>query len=1039
MELHTHSFYSFLEGASSPEEIAGQARELGYDSIALTDRCGLYGAIPFYQEATALGIHPIIGSLVEMETGESALLLCRDMNGYSHLSELITRSRRGHEKGKHKTRRNDLSQLGEGLICLIGGKEGELPRMLIEGRTHEIEDMLSFYREIFDPGSLYMELTHHLEFGDTLLIHSLEKLAREWNIPCTATNAPRYHSVEKACLGDVISCIREGVLLKDSHHIRTGNHERRLKSQREMEELFREFPEALKNTREIANQCQVDLEFSAYRFPRFPVPAGYSIDSFLKELCLKALPRKVRKAKAPYLKRLEEELSLIRAKNLSGYFLVVWDLVRFAISQEIPCQGRGSAANSLVAYLLDIGPVDPLEHDLFFGRFLNEETKVTPDIDLDFASTPEREFKHREDVIQYVYQKYGKDYVAMVCTFITYRTKSAIREVGKVLEMPEDLLDKMAKLSSRYNLPDAFNEFQQVDEFSTYLRSPMWQHFKTLACQILDLPRHLSIHTGGMIISSTPLSRLVPLEPAKMEGRIVCQWDKDMIEDAGLVKVDLLGLRMLSAMRECVHLIEESSREKVDLEVIEQDDPRVYSMISRADTIGVFQVESRAQMQSLPRTKPKNLRELGIQVAIIRPGPLQGNMVNPYIRRKNGEEPVTHLHPSLEPVLGETLGVILFQEQVLKVAVTIAGFSAGQAEMLRKAMSKKRSRQAMEALKKDFLEGAQKNGVSLEDALRIYATLDGFALYGFCKSHAMAFAKIAYQSAWLRTYYPAHFTAALLNHQPMGFYPREVLIQDIKRLGVEVLPVCVMGSRPWCHVSKGRLRLGLMMIRGMHHQIAVNIEQERKIAPFTSLFDFLRRVRVGEVLLERMTRSGAFEQLGSERRKHLWKGWLYQGGEGELTRWEPSSPDLPQSGVWDELRDEYAVMGFSPRHHPLGLMRRDLRQKGILCSDQIPKRRDGEYLKVAGMVVCRQRPPTAKGFGFLTLEDEQGMVNLVIPPDPLKQHAVLFRRAGFLVAKGIKMSRDGVVNIRVQSLQELQLVETEILQKGIEASIKTFS
>ena len=1040
-ELHTHSFYSFLEGASSPEELAGQAKELGYESIALTDRCSLYGAIPFYQEAKALGIHPIIGSQMDMSSGEMILLLCKDSRGYSHLSELITRSRRGREKGRFLTYRKDLEELSPGLICLVGGKEGKFSSLVSEGKEGEVKSLLSFYQDLFAPDSLYLELTRHLEAGENRLIYCLWELSREFGIPCVATNAARYHSQDKARLCDILCCIREGVLLKDSHEIRFGNHERGLKSPEEMRELFAEFPDVLSNSEVIAGKCRVDLEFSAYRFPQFPVPDGYDAHTFLKHLCEKYLSRKYPRILPRHTLRMQEELDLIRAKQLSGYFLVVWDLVRFANSRGIPCQGRGSAANSLVAYLLEIAPVDPIEHDLFFGRFLNEETKVIPDIDLDFASTAETEREHREDVIQYVYRKYGEDYVAMACTFITYRPKSAIREVGKVLEMPEKLLDKMAKLGSRYSLPDAFTELAGMEEFSPYLESSVWSHFRQLVTQILDLPRHLSIHTGGMVISSPPLHRLVPLEPARMPGRVVCQWDKDMIEDAGLVKVDLLGLRMLSALRECVSLIEESEGEKVDLETIKQDDPQVYEMISRADTVGVFQVESRAQMQSLTRTRPRNLKELGIQVAIIRPGPLQGNMVNPYIRRRNGEEEVTQLHPSLEPILSETLGVILFQEQVLKVAVTIAGFSCGQAEMLRKAMSKKRSKQAMEALKEDFLQGSRKKGVSEDDALRIYQTLDGFALYGFCKSHAMAFAKIAYQSAWLRKYHPACFTTALLNHQPMGFYPREVLLQDVKRQGIQVFPVCVQESKVWCHVSGGMIRLGLMMVKGMKRELALDIVKERQKRVFLSLFDFLRRVRVGGDLLQRMIQSGSLDSLVSSRREALWKGWLYaKGGEGgALISREPEAPELPQTNDWSAMQGEYSSMGFSVSMHPIGLLRETLKKRGVLSSGRLSLVREGREVRVAGMVVCRQRPPTAKGFGFLTLEDEEGMINLVIPPDPLQRYKILFQRSGFVIARGRKMSKNGVVNIRVNQLQELQPAQTMDLENSIRSKVKSFS
>lgn len=1032
-ELHARSYFSFLEASSSPQDLVGEAYRLGYQGIALTDLCGLYGVIPFAKEAKDLGMHWIAGSSMVMEDGVELVLLARNQTGYESLCRHISLARHRCEKGRFLYLWKDLLE-GDwsDWICLVGVKFGRIRQELEAGNQIFIEERLLQLKERFfangNADCLYLELNHHQERGDEKRIRNQLEWSRKLEIPVVAAGAAHYASRDQAALRDILLCIKHRLRLeeKEAYDLRFGNFEYGLREFDRLKELFREVPEALYRSVEIANSCQVDLNFEAYRFPEFPVPKDHTVDSYLRLLCEEGLERKYPNPKEEVLERLEEELALISQKKLSGYFLVVWDLVQFALKRGVRCQGRGSAANSMVAYLLQIMPVDPIKHGLFFGRFLNEETETSPDIDLDFASTPSTGRPDREEVIQYVYSRYGADHVAMVCTMITFRARSAIREVGQVLGMPEKILDKMAKMTGSYSYENAFAEISLVDDLQEYTRSRNWKLFHEMVDQIIDVPRHLSIHVGGMLISSLELNRVVPLEPARMNNRVVCQWDKDMVEDAGLVKVDLLGLRMLSVLEETRELIHEDQGIDVDLEFIPREDEQVFKMISEADTVGVFQVESRAQMQSLPRTTPSSFEELAVQVAIIRPGPLQGKMVNPYIRRKQGEEPVEYLHPLLKPVLEETLGVILFQEQVLKVAVTLAGFRPGQAEQLRKAMSRKRSRAFMQKLEKEFFEGCRRNPVAVdeEDARKVFQSLQGFALYGFCKSHALAFANISYLSAYLRRYFPAAFTASLLNNQPMGFYPRAVLLRDAKRMGVEFLPVDLKDSRPWCHLQDGRVRLGLCLTKSLGLDQAKKIVEERSLRDFEGLTDFVRRTQTPVNVCTKLIQSGAMDCFGLDRRELLWQlGLLFSPD----FQWQSvlneglKTPELPLSTSWDQLKSETEVLGFGTKNHPLQFFRKEFQSRGIGGYKLLNSKPDGADLSIAGMVVCRQRPPTAKGFGFLTLEDEDGMMNVIVPPDVYDSCRLYFRRSPLLIVKGFRISRDGVVNLKARSLHPLQL------------------
>lgn len=1023
VELICRSYFSFLEGTTAPEQLVRTAAQLGMRALALVDRNGLYGATAFYRTCQEFGIRPIIGAQVTLEGHDEIILLCRNLTGYQKLSQLLTAAHRGRAKGDPLVRMHQLAGLGGGdLICLLGGTFGVLPRILASGDLRAAKAHLASYQRYFSNDTLYITLTNHLQEGDQRRCDQLRRLAVDAGLLTVATNHACYANADDGMLYDVLQCIKDRSTLPTSHARRPSNHQRYLKDDTTMRTLFADDIAAVERSGHIADSCELKLDFSQYRFPEFSIPDGaVDVDSYLTTLCQEALPKRYPAASPAVVARVSEELRLIAKLKLSGYFLVVWDIVQYARGRGIPVQGRGSAANSIVAYILGITQVDPIAHDLFLGRFLHEEMRDIPDIDLDFASTRREDRPDREDVIQYIYRRYGEDHVAMVCTYVTFQTRSAIREVGRVLEMPEGILERMAVLSGRGEKGNLFAELEKCEEFTSLLESASWEPFKRMVNAIANLPRHLGIHVGGMVIASCPIAQLVPLEPARMEGRVVCQWDKDMVGDAGLVKVDILGLGMLAVLRDAAEHLGDSGWDQ--LEELSFDDPAVYATLATADTVGVFQVESRAQMQSLPRTRPTNFSELGIQVALIRPGPLQGNMVSPYIRRKKGEEAVSYIHPSLKSVLQSTLGVILFQEQVLLCAVAVAGFTAAQADALRRAMSRKRSRDAMQKLRSEFLLGAEKNKVSRHQAEQVFDALEGFALYGFCKSHALSFARLTYLSTWLKVYHPAAFLAALLDNQPMGFYPVDTLIADAKRHGVVVHPVCVNSSCYRCTVDTDSqtVQLGFQLVQGINADLAREVEGARdRGGPFQSVRALVQRTQLKPQLIERLIQAGACDNWGLERRELLWQLWLLQRMglfcDDLFSHQQTLCPPLTPSSEWDKLRGEYQTMHLSVKRHPIALLRGLLDKRGVILSPELETTPDEDPVAVAGMVVCRQRPPTAKGFAFLTLEDEKGLMNIILSPQVYEASRAVFRQSSLIQVHGQLQKREGLINVLAQSL-----------------------
>ena len=775
-ELHCHSYFSLLDGASAPEELVQAAVEKGLRALALTDHDNLSGVVRFITAARRAALHGILGAEVTLEDGTHLTLLAETQVGYANLCRLITASRKEEDIPGEDTEESWTGKVApalgwevlaahrQGIIALSGCRQGAVAAALLRGEEAEGLDTLQRLYDLFGAQHLFVEVQHHDLPADDRLVRKLLGIARRVELPVVATHNVHYAVPAQSMLRDALIAVRHRETLDEAQ--RAGrlplNSCYALPSSVEMTRRFVQRPDALHNTLVIAERCQVSLDFSQQRLPEFVTPDGSSTFRFLYQLCHAHLPQCYPDLRPRVLKQLAHELDIIEGAGLATYFLVVWDIVRFAREQGIRCQGRGSAANSIVAYLLGVTSIDPLAHNLLFERFLSSDKFTMPDIDIDFAAD------RREEVIQYVYRKYGHSYTAMVCNVVTYQARSAMRDLGKVLELPEESVEQLlGKLDTHSPAEAAAN-----------LEGTAPPHLVTLLRQIDGCPRHLSIHSGGMLITGAPLAEIVPLEPATMPGRFVCQWDKDSVEDAGLIKIDLLALRTLGVISETLTLLQEEGTEALDLERIPLDDPQIYQMLQSGDTVGAFQVESRAQQQMLPRLKPARFEDIAVEVAIVRPGPIQGGAVHPYLRRRTGEEPVAYLHPSLKPVLAETLGVLLFQEQAIRVAMAAAGFTPSEADLLRRALSRNRSQEAMAALRDRFVHGAQEKGIETFVAEAIFQQLAGFAGFGFCKSHAASFALIAYQTLWLKRYHAAAFYCALLNQQPMGFYPPEVLLGD---------------------------------------------------------------------------------------------------------------------------------------------------------------------------------------------------------------------------------------------------------------------
>src|SRR5437867_4177997 len=1020
IELHAQSAFSFLEGAEHPEAFAAEAARLDMPAVALVDRDGVYGAARLAGAALNAGVKPIVGSEITLADGSRLALLVEDREGYQNLCRLITRMKLGAPKGAAATTLDDLEPYAAGLVCLTGGARGPLALRLAACDDDGARRMLDQLVASFGHSGCFVEVQRHYLREQEQILQRLVALARTAGVPLVASNQPLFARPEGRPLADVFTCIREKTDLDHAGRRLLANGERSLKSAAEMTELFRDIPEALDNTGELALRLAFTLKDLGYRFPEFPLPPGQTPLGHLRELSEHGA--RTRYGDGPLAARarrqIAHELELIGRLDLAGYFLIVWDIVEHCRTHDILVQGRGSAANSAVCYALGITAVDPVGMELLFERFLSEARGEWPDIDLDLPSG-----ERREAAIQHVYRQYGRHGAGMTANVISYRGRSAAREVGQALGLPRDMRDRLAQLVANWGYQDPDELLtKHLPEAGCDPTAPRIRRFATLWTRIQDLPRHLGQHSGGMVIAAGRLGDVVPLEPATMPGRVVVQWDKDDCAGPGIVKVDLLGLGMMSVLQDSLTLVRETG-DSVDLARLPPDDPAVYRSLQEADTIGVFQVESRAQMATLPRVRPERFYDLVVQVAIIRPGPIVGNMVHPYILRRRGREPVTYPHPSLEPILRRTLGVPLFQEQLLKMAMVTAGFSATEAEELRRAFGFKRSEQRMHEVETKLRAGLTRQGITGKTADEIVHAITSFALYGFPESHASSFALLAYASAYLKAHHPAAFYAALLNNQPMGFYHAATIVKDAQRHGLRILPVDVTRS-PWlCAIEPdGRgghaVRLGLRYVRGLREAAARAIVRAREAQPFTSIHDLARRAGLARDELATLAAIGALAPLGRTRRASLWEAALQDPGELFAPPRGSGSP-LAEMTEGERLVADYAGTGVTLGRHPMAMRRAELRRRGVLSARELAGAENETRVRVAGSVIVRQRPGTAKGFVFLSLEDETGIANVIVTPQRFARHRLTLGTAPFLLVEGIVQQQDGVVSVRALRVEDL--------------------
>jgi len=1157
VELHSRSAFSFLEGSSLPEDLAAVCARCNIPAMALLDTDGVYGAPRFHLAAKKLGIKAHIGAEITTNSfspqrhrdteknqqskinnqksqfsvpqclrGEFRLpLLVSSRAGYQNLCRLITKMKLRAQKGEGLVREEELEEHAQGLICLTGSAEGPLAAAFERGGMEEARRQVQRLAGIFGRKNVYVELQRHFHREEEARNRAAIAIARSLNLPLLATNGACYATAKDRELCDAFTAIRHHRTLSTAGKLLSRNSERHLKSPEEMQHLFADLPEALANTLELSSRLEFTLNDLGYEFPRYPVPEGETMDSFLHQRAFEGFRGRYGRADSDTQTRahlqIEKELKLIAKLKLAGYFLIVWDLIRFCREQNILVQGRGSAANSAVCYSLGITAVDPIRMELLFERFLSEERGEWPDIDLDLPSGDER-----EKVIQYLYKKYGERGAAMTANVITYRNRMAAREMGKALGFDPETLARISSAVATWEFRDENDALdRRFRDAGLDLTHPRLRKYYELCLAVQDMPRHLGQHSGGMVICQGQLDSVVPLEPASMPGRVVVQWDKEDCADMGIIKVDLLGLGMMAVLKDSIELIRDHYQEEVDLAHLPQDDVQVYSALQQADTVGLFQVESRAQMSCLPRLRPMRFYDIVVQVAIIRPGPIVGQMVNPFLQRRQGREDVTYPHPSLEPVLKRTLGVPLFQEQLLRIAMIAANFTGGEAEDLRRAMGFKRSQARMKEIEARLRAGMTQNGISPKAQEEIILAITSFALYGFPESHAASFALIAYASAYLKSHYLAAFTAALLNNQPMGFYSPATIVKDAQRHGLKVLPVDVTRSEWKCTLepvpstqlpvpsqspessteywvlgtgnctrnSQPAMRLGLRYVKGLREEAGQALVRERARSPFTSIHDLARRVpELRKDELTTLAEIGALNAVASTECRvpseavaseiapspELGVGTsfllpsLELGGNGEgFTRdsrlgtwgfptrnsvlgtryslhrrdalWQveravrPSGPLLEQQPEPDapsplqpmnheeRLVADFHGTGMTVGPHPMAYRREWLNAMGIRRASELRNLPSGKRLRIGGCVITRQRPGTAKGFVFISLEDETGVANAIIRPDLFHQNRLLLASERFLAIEGILQNQDNVISVKAERVQPLFVTKAE--------------
>jgi len=1012
IELHARSAFSFLEGASLPEALIARAAELGSPAMALLDRNSLSGVVRFHKQAQKSNVRAIIGAEVVAAEGFRYALLAESRQGYQNLCRLLTKIklRTGHgDQESAVATAEDVAEHAAGLVCLTSER---VPQMV----------------DIFGRHNVFVELQRHYDRDEEHRNQAAIATARKLQLPLLATNGVSHAMQDERDLLDALTCVHHKTTIFEAGKLLAKNAERHLKSAAQMCELFADLPEAIANTQNLAARLQFTLCDLGYEFPAYPVPPGETMNSYLRQLADKGARQRYQPYYEKAQRQIERELAMIEKLNLAGYFLIVWDIVRFCKEKGLLVQGRGSAANSAVCYALEITAVDPVGMNLLFERFLSEERGEWPDIDLDLASGDER-----ESAIQYVYQRYGQLGAAMTANVITYRGRSAARDIGKVLGFDEETLGRLAKVVPHWGFHDAADTSErQFNEAGVDLQQPLVQKFLSLYERVQDLPRHLGQHSGGMVICQGQLDSIVPMQPATMPGRFVVQWDKEDCADMGIVKVDLLGLGMMAVMKESIGLIHDHYGEKVDLAHLPENDPQVYAALQKADTIGMFQVESRAQMSFLPSLRPDKFYDIVVQVAIIRPGPIVGKMLHPYLRRRQGIEAVSYPHPALRPVLQRTLGVPLFQEQLLSMAMIVAGFTGGQAEELRRAMGFKRSEKRMKEIEGKLRDGMTRNGIAVDVQDLIVRSIGSFAAYGFPESHAASFALLAYASAYLKCRYLAAFTAAMLNNQPMGFYHPATLVKDAQRHGLHFKPIDVTRSEWKCTLEKDAgpflVRLGFNYLKGLRRDIAASIIEERTRTPFASIRDLVRRVpAIRKEELNSLAQAGALNFIRtdpSHRREALWDSELAARPVGELlevTTVEPDSSPLAPMQPDERLFADYTSTGLTIGMHPMRLHREHMNGLGVMPAASLGRIPDGVLVRIAGSVICRQRPGTARGFLFVSLEDETGVSNAIILPDLFTTHRLTIVEEPFLLIEGILQNQRGSVSVKASRVEALRV------------------
>ena len=1087
VELHTASAFSFLEGASSPEQLIECAVSLQMPAVALLDRNGVYGSARFHTIAKANGILPHVGAEIAVIDLGSRLMpprwlpnqcrsepsrlsiLCESREGYKNLCQLITQLKmRESTKKEGAATICDLEQYASGLICMTGGNEGPLASSIMQGGELAGRETVEQLIRVFGRRNVYVELQRHYEREEEWRNQVAIRIAKSLNVQLIATNGVRYAAAYDREVLDLFTAIRHHVTLCQAGRLLAVNSKRHLRSAHEMVSLFRDTPGATDNTVDLSSRLKFELSDIGYEFPRYPVPDEETMDSFLRKrveegVRLRYGHKKDKNILERASKQVNHELALITKLGFSGYFLIVWDIVQYCKRNNILIQGRGSAANSAVCYVLEITAVDPVGMNLLFERFLSDNRNEWPDIDLDLPSEGKR-----EQAIQYVYKRFGELGAAMTANVTCYRQKSAARETGKALGLNDESLNRLAKLAAQWEWRDKSDTMAHSFLHAGFdTRDPRIAKHLELSMRIQDLPRNLSQHSGGMVICQGQLNQVVPIERASMVHRTVVQWDKEDCSDLGMIKIDLLGLGMMSVLKDCMDLIPmhyggnvdlaqlpenddayrtakqpaimgllqvengKNSTHKITLATLPQD-AQTYQTLKNADTVGMFQVESRAQMASLPRNNPNKFYDLVVQVAIIRPGPIVGQMMHPYMRRRQNKEAITYPHPLLEPVLKRTLGVPLFQEQLLKIAMTIANFSGAEAEELRRAVGMRRSWQRMNRLEDKLRIGMTANGIDIETQDNIVKNISSFALYGFPESHAASFALIAYASAYFKVKHLAAFTCAILNNQPMGFYSPAVLIKDAQRHGLRVKPVNIQISEWPCtieHEVDGSLslRLGFRYAKRMRRKMADALVDARvHNGLFCSIEDLIARLpELSKQELITLANIGALNTVDgvAHRRDALWKIERAVKIEGPLLRQNSDLlrdtseiRPLQQMNIEERLVADYSGIGFTTDKHPMLHRRRELRRLGVRSASELKNCKDGTFVRAAGCVIARQRPGTAKGFIFISMEDETGIANVIVTPDLYDRNRLIVTRSKFLLVEGMLQNQDRVIHIKASRL-----------------------